>query len=290
MFSTIVYTRTHSNPTPHPALSPVSLKPDLFEGFRFDVQKPLNNNFALSHSVFMGNLEVPTANNQPVKMSIGTYEFGATLVTPGGALLLGRASADGRVTGRFKYDPAPWASLKAQFGLNGEPGMTQYMVDLDLTGRDWNSTAKLGSSGFHGLNYFQSVTPRLSLGGEVFYLAAQRRSGVGLALRHEGESSVSTAQVANTGLLALSYIQRVNPKVALGADFTWNLTSREAQASFGYDYTLRNARLRGKIDSDGKIGALMEQRINVGVNFVLSAELDHAKKDYKFGFGMTIGE
>ena len=48
--------------------------------------------------------------------------------------------------------------------------------------------------------------------------------------------------------------------------------------------------MRGKIDTDGKVGAYLEERINVGVNFILSAELDHVKKDYKFGFGMTVGE
>ena len=34
----------------------------------------------------------------------------------------------------------------------------------------------------------------------------------------------------------------------------------------------------------------LEERINAGINFVLSAELDHHKKDYKFGFGMVVGE
>jgi hypothetical protein len=29
----------------------------------------------------MGNVDVPTQNNQPVKMAVGTYEFGANLVS-----------------------------------------------------------------------------------------------------------------------------------------------------------------------------------------------------------------
>lgn len=37
--------------------------------------------------------------------------------------------------------------------------------------------------------------------------------------------------------------------------------------------------------TDGKIAAYLEERVNVGVNFILSAEVDHVKKDYKFGFG-----
>lgn len=32
-------------------------------------------------SIFLGNVEVPTANQQVVKMPLGTYEFGANLVT-----------------------------------------------------------------------------------------------------------------------------------------------------------------------------------------------------------------
>ena len=79
-------------------------------------------------------------------------------------------------------------------------------------------------------------------------------------------------------------------QVTLASDFMWNWNQREPSASFGYDYMLRQCRLRGKIDTDGKVGAYLEERVNVGVNFILSAELDHPKKDYKFGFGMTVGE
>jgi len=50
------------------------------------------------------------------------------------------------------------------------------------------------------------------------------------------------------GGLTLAVVQ-----VSLASDFVWNLNSREATASFGYDYMLRQCRLRGKIDSDGKV-------------------------------------
>ena len=57
------------------------------------------------------------------------------------------------------------------------------------------------------------MTPRLAVGGEVFYLAEQRRSGFGLAARHSGDKHVSTLQIANTGLISLSYLQKVSEKV-----------------------------------------------------------------------------
>jgi mitochondrial import receptor subunit TOM40 len=49
-------------------------------------------------------------------------------------------------------------------------------------------------------------------------------------------------------------------------------------------------RLRGRLDTNGCVAAFLEERLNLGVNFLLSAEIDHWKKDYKFGFGMTVGE
>lgn len=38
-------------------------------------------------------------------------------------------------------------------------------------------------------------------------------------------------------------------QVSLASDFMWNANSREASASFGYDYVLRQCRLRGRIDT-----------------------------------------
>lgn len=40
-------------------------------------------------------------------------------------------------------------------------------------------------------------------------------------------------------------------QVTLATDLLWHLGSREATAAVGYDVTLRQARLQGKIDSTG---------------------------------------
>ena len=74
-----------------------------------------------------------------------------------------------------RYDVAEWAALKSQVQLASDKGMSQAMFDCDLKGADWNAQLKWGTSNFYGANYFQSVTPALSAGGEVFYLAEQRR-------------------------------------------------------------------------------------------------------------------
>jgi hypothetical protein len=40
----------------------------------------------------------------------------------------------------------------------------------------------------------------------------------------------------------------------LASDLLWHINGREATAAVGYDVTLRQARLQGKIDSTGVLG------------------------------------
>ena len=57
----------------------------------------------------------------------------------------------------------------------------------------------------------------------------------------------------------------------------------------GYEFRLRQATFKGLILSDASCSATLEERISSGVNLLLSGQLNHKKKDYKFGFGLAIG-
>ncbi|KAF5930683.1 hypothetical protein HYC85_031556 [Camellia sinensis] len=228
----------------------MSLKPELFEGMRFDFTKGLNQKFSLSHSVFMGPTEIPSQSSETIKIPTAHYEFGANFIDP---------------------------------KLTNEPHMSHGMVNFDYKGKDYRTQLQLGNGALLGASYIQSVTPHLSLGGEVFWAGQHRKSGIGYAARYNTDKMVATGQVASTGMVALSYVQKVSDKVSLASDFMYNYMSRDVTASFGYDYILRQCRLRGKIDSNGCTAAFLEERLNMGLNFILSAEIDHRKKDYKFG-------
>ncbi|BAF04640.2 mitochondrial import receptor subunit TOM40-1 [Oryza sativa Japonica Group] len=267
----------------------MSLKPDVFEGLRFDFTKMLNPFFGLSHSVSMGSMELPSQGADVIKVPTSNYEFGANFMDPK-MMLIGRVSHDGRVTARVKCDLLENLCLKINAQLTNEPHYSQGMFSFDYKGKDFRSQFQLGNNAFYGGNYIQSVTKNLSLGTEAFWLGQQRKSGVGFVARYDTKKMVATGQIATTGLVSLSYVQKVSEKVSLASDFMYNHMAKDVTASFGYDYMLRQCRLRGKIDTNGVVSALLEERLTPGVNFVLSAELDHWKKDYKFGFGMVLGE
>jgi len=62
-----------------------------------------------------------------------------------------------------------------------------------------------------------------------------------------------------------------------------------AQASVGYQIDLQQSSLKGFMDSTGKVSTTVEERLNPAISLLVSAELNHAQEDYKFGFGMNVG-
>ncbi|KAK9726816.1 hypothetical protein RND81_05G239100 [Saponaria officinalis] len=267
----------------------MSLKPESFEGARFDYNKALSPKFFLSHSVTMGPMEVPSQSPETLKIPTSNYEFGANYIDPQ-MMLIGRISHEGRLSARLKYDLLDDLTLKANGQLTGEPHMSHAMGTLDYKGNDYRAQFQFGSGALLGANYIQSVTPNLSLGGEIFYAGQHRKSGVGYAARYSNDKMVATGQVASTGMVALSYVQKASEKVSFATEFMYNYMSRDVTASVGYDAIFRQARVRGKLDSNGCATAFLEERLSPALGFLLSAELDHWKKDYKFGFGMSVGE
>lgn len=71
------------------------------------------------------------------------------------------------------------------------------------------------------------MTPRLSLGGEAFYLGLQRKSGFGLAARHVTDKSIATCQLASTAMVSLSYVHKVSEKVGCLFDIVCRGTHEE---------------------------------------------------------------
>ncbi|KAL1558733.1 mitochondrial import receptor subunit TOM40-1-like [Salvia divinorum] len=267
----------------------MSLKPELFEGLRFDFTKGLNQKFSLSHSVMMGPTEIPAQSAETIKIPTANYEFGANFIDPK-LMLFGRVMTDGRLNARLKCDLTDNLTLKGNAQLTNEPHMSHGMFNFDYKGSDYRTQFQVGNGALLGASYIQSVTRNLSLGGEVFWAGQHRKSGIGYAARYNTDKMVASGQVASTGMVALSYVQKVSDKVSLATDLMYNYMSGDVTSSVGYDYILRQCRLRGKIDSNGSVSAFLEERLNMGLNFLLSAEIDHRKKDYKFGFGLTVGE
>lgn len=221
-----------------------ALKPELFEGMRFEFNKPLSPKFFLSHSVLMGPTEIPSQSTETIKIPSAQYEFGANFLDPQ-MVLIGRVSPDGRLNARIKADLMENLIFKGNASLTREPHMSHGVATFDYKGSDYRAQFQLGSGALWGANYMQSVTPNLALGGEVFYTGQHRKSGFGYAARYNTDKMVANGQITSTGMVALSYVQKPSEKVSLATELMYNYMSKDVTATVGYDYIFRQARVRG---------------------------------------------
>lgn len=205
-------------------------------------------------------------------------------------LVMRRILSEGRLSAKVKYDVNNRFSIKADAQLTNEPHFTLGMFNFDYKGYDYQARLTMGNNAYYGINYMQSVTPKLSLGGEGIWLGHQRKSSMGLAARYKADTVICTGHVKSEGQINFTYVQRLSDKLSVASDFVYNWNSREANTSMAFDYLIRQCRLRGRVNTNYCTTAYLEEKLTSGLTFLLSAELDHIRKNYKFGFGMTIGD
>lgn len=199
--------------------------------------------------------------------------------------------------------------------ING-PGNSMIQIEHDHLGPHYALSLKtmnpglLDATGIHFVSLLHSVSPRLSLGFESIIqhpqpsiletstsylakltslpdpLAALPPSpGQPLSSLPFNPSWTATAQLQPSGNLQATYYQRLADKIDVALDFQTIFqpasmlgpAKREALTTLGAKYDLRMATFRGQIDSNGKVGMLLEQRFSPAFGFLVSGEIDHAK-------------
>lgn len=250
---------------------------DIFDGARFEMNKGLNQNFAVTHNVSMGSSVVPPS-----------YEFGAN-VGDEKMLLASRIDHNGRLTGRYQHQLTPSVALRAMASVSNEHNQDSLQVDLDFKGSNSYSGLRYMTGGVATATYMQSVTPKLALGSELFYHHGRCITGLHGALKYGTPDQVFTAKAGSFGSVELTYAHKVNEKVGFATELTY-FHSQMCSFGVGAEFKLRQATYKGMVTSDCTVCATLEEKVVPGIaNFTLSGQINHKKKDYKFGFGLALG-
>lgn len=250
---------------------------EVFDGARFEISKPLNQNFVVSHSVMMGSSVIPPS-----------YEFGAN-VADEKMLLASRIDCNGRLTGRYQHQLTPSLAVRGMANLSGERTQDNIQLDVDIKGQHSYSGLRYVSGGMFMATYMQSVSPSVALGSELFHHAGKMITGLHGGLRVGGADRVFTAKSSSFGGLELTYAHKVNDKVSLATEMQY-YHNQVCSFGVGAEFKLRQATYKGLVTSDCTVAATLEEKVMPGLaSFVLSGQVNHKKKDYKFGFGFLLG-
>jgi mitochondrial import receptor subunit TOM40 len=259
------------------------LSPDVFDGARFEFNKTLTQKFAVLHNIQMGSTQMPSS-----------YEFGANYADER-LLLASRIDMQGRLNGRVNAQVSDSLMLRVQAQVAPEAlSSNSFKADVDFKGGSFTTSGFYMGGGLLGVNYLQSITEGLAFGVETFYHANNNkvRGGAGLmryVFGNKGDN-IATAKFGTfgNGTAELSYQRKVSEKVGLATELAY-YHNNGCTFGLGYEFRLRNATFKGLVQSDTTCSAALEERISPGINLLLSGQLNHKKKDYKFGVGLVVG-
>jgi mitochondrial import receptor subunit TOM40 len=209
----------------------------------------------------------------------------------------GNVDNDGQLSTRFNYRWGPKSVTKT--ALHISPGGSQDMTtfEQEYSGDDFTATLKTlnpsfldgGLTGIVIGSYLQSVTPKLALGLEGVW---QRGAAsvppevlVSYCARYRSQDWVATAQL-QAQAINTTFWRRLSDRVQAGVDMTLALMpsqggmmggiQKEGTAAFGAKYDFRMSTFRAQIDSNGKLGVLLEKRVAAPVTMTFAADVDHA--------------
>ncbi len=85
------------------------------------------------------------------------------------------------------------------------------------------------------------------------------------------------------------YLRRVNRnRVHLSADLTVD-DKGASTASVAAEYTLKQSKLHLSVDSGLLFKSTLDAELSAGVTVQASAEMQHVKEHFRFGYGIVMG-
>ncbi|XP_022100150.1 mitochondrial import receptor subunit TOM40 homolog [Acanthaster planci] len=266
--------------------------PQPIEGCKLVINKGLSNHFQISHTLSLGAFS-------PSSYHFGTTYVGTKQISPTEAfpVMLGDIDTSGSLNAQIIHQLAN--RLRGKLVVQTQQTKwAVYQGELEYRGPTYTGTVTaaninlLDNSGIVVGHYLQSLTERLALGAEVLfhYGQGQRAAVVSLAGKYSTDKWIASGTVGMTACHAAYYHK--GKDVQYGVEFESNFRAQESAAAFGYqiDINQANVTMKGMVDSNWTVAAVMEKRLQpLPFTFLLSAVLNHWKSQYRFGFGLMIG-
>ncbi|KAJ3039049.1 translocase of outer mitochondrial membrane [Rhizophlyctis rosea] len=183
------------------------------------------------------------------------------------------------------------------------------------TPASWSDSKRSSQTGIYQVAYLQSVSRSLAVGGEFVYQRPNpeiEEPSLTLALRYAPPPATlpnpttiptgmqspfppvnprdptqvfTTTFAPSSGLLHSTYWRRLNQRLEVSAELQALLSKgsrmgegrREGIATVGFKLDTISATIRGQVDSQGRLSAVVEERIAPGIALQLAGEIDYGK-------------
>ena len=175
--------------------------------------------------------------------------------------------------------------------------MLQY--EAEYSGKDYCINGKVinpgldDGTGIFTASYLQSISKKFAVGIEGVMQKPMKNVqefGFTLAGKYTGSNYVATVNLQQLVALQASYFHKVSDKIELATELQMLMFGprKDALATVSAKFDYRQATVRAQVDSGGKVGIFLEEKMIPGLSFLVSGEIDHVKNRSKFGVGFSM--
>ncbi|OUM65202.1 hypothetical protein PIROE2DRAFT_41901 [Piromyces sp. E2] len=282
----------------------------LFEGAKIELQSNLSPNFQVTHLMSFASQANP---NQYIFGAVygGARSLLQGQIDTDGSLFA-RAHFNWKnppppplfhtiyEQAEFISRPHPQSTTKFVAQLSTDDGHSVINLEHDHVGKDYAINVKLfnpnivdnppnkntSTTGIFIASFLKSITKHLTVGAE--YLLQKQtpemeESNISFVARYQGRFNehfnriyvfTATYQPAN-GVFNASYFYKLNHRLEMATELQALVNGRkEALCTAGFKLDTHYATIRGIIDSKGKIGTVLEEKLAPGFNFTVSINID----------------
>lgn len=264
---------------------------DNWDGFRIEAANQVTKFLQAAHTLFLGTQLRPEQY---------IYQFGPAFQSEDGrTMLVARAGLDGGVNGRMIQKVGKGGQFQCSSNSHlQEPQRNMHEGSVEYQGSSCAMSGKVAWQGawlFAGA-YSQKLMPQLHLGGDLTLVAVNGITTIGqVGLRWSEGRDIFTTSLsrspdpkspigANMHECRLQFVRKVTERLALGTELKYSHPDKESGLSMGYEYTFRQARVQGLLDTDGKVSCCVSDFVGFG----FSGMIDYFRGDYKFGVVMHV--
>jgi len=256
------------------------LTPDIYDGFRFSVNKPHGPKFTTSFDFLLGSSMLQSGNS---------FHYTTTCTPTEDLFLMGRIDPSGSLDARIISNITSKLNATVIANLSSDVERSVIQLKTEYKGSDYTAGAVMTQGPYLGVSYFQSVTSKISLGGEGMYHHGQGMSHVFARAKYDDRLNVATATITSFNTLSANYLRKVSDHLNLAAEIEVSLENKQSMMNLGWEFLFRQSKVMGTISTEGVVSAQVMQMVDQGVALTFNAILDHSKDSHRFGYGIQIG-
>jgi len=269
----------------------MNMHTELFDGFQFNLNRQINPNFGVMHSINMGQTADP--DEPPASYSFASsYQRGKE---GNHSMLFGRINTEGTLMARWHHDLTERLQLRISAQLTPEEEGSFVDAELNYKGSDYYAQFKhQNKGGLFRIAYSQAITTKLMCGVEGVYLAARNESVFSGTIRYlMGEKEILTFRASTMGTFDAAYTHVIIPdKLSLCSCFSYAQEPGAGAMSMfnvGYQYkSLPFSTVKGSINTMRVVSAFIEEQVSDVMGFVVCGQINYPQNLYRFGFGIHL--